>query len=310
MSPNPSPPIHLEPARPDDLEPAFRLIFRHCPPKNVDLRVATALELVRTGELDPAGVLVARAGSHLVGAMVCHLNPGGGGLVWPPQVALADAEPIEDQLVTHTIAWLRRRGAKLGQAILAPEDAPLAAPLLRHGFRHVTNLWYMRHDLRRLPRERSRAGRLVFETYRPCDPLMFRETLERTYEASLDCPEVNGIRTMDEIITGHQAQGLFNPERWWLVREYACPVAVVLITEVPGWQGWDLAYLGVVPEARRRGIGREATVRLLHEAARAKQLQLTLAVDARNQPAWNLYRGLGFEPCDQRQVYLAMWDGS
>jgi ribosomal protein S18 acetylase RimI-like enzyme len=302
-------PIHIEPARPEDLEPAFRLIFRHVPATETNLRIATALELTRTGELDPAGVLVARAGQRVVGAMVCHLSPGAGGLVWPPQVALSDAQPIEDQLVTGAITWLRHQGAKLGQALLTSEDAPLAAPLLRHGFQHITDLWYMQHNLHRLPRARPQAGRLAFETYGHCDPLVFRETLQRSYEATLDCPEVNGVRTMDEIITGHQAQGRFDPDHWWLVREHACPVAVALIAKVPEWCGWDLAYLGVVPEARRRGIGREVTVRVLHEAAKAKQLQLTLAVDARNQPAWNLYRGLGFEPNDLRQVYLAVWGG-
>jgi ribosomal protein S18 acetylase RimI-like enzyme len=310
MSPDRHPPVVIDRARPDELCPAFRLIFRHAPPEGMESRIATGLEMIRRRELDPAGVLVARAEEGLVGAMVCHFTPGASGLLWPPQATMADAEAIEDLLVTHTIARLRGQGAKLGQALLVPDDAPLAAPLLRHGFRHITNLWYMRHKLGRLPRERPRAACLAFEAYRECDPLAFRETLWRTCEGTLDCPEVNGVRTIEEIVVGHQAQGTFDPDRWWLVREYASPVGVVLLTDVPAGHGWDVAYLGVVPEARRRGIGRDMTVRALREAAKAKQTQLTLAVDARNQPAWKLYRGLGFEPYDQRQVYLAVWGSS
>ncbi len=310
MSPDPQIPVVIDRARPDELFPALRLALGPSSPECAELRARAALEFTCRGELDPAGVLVARADEGLLGAMVSHLLPGASGLLWPPQAISPEADAIKDLLVRHSLAWLKRQGAKLGQAILAPEDAPQAAPLLRHGFQHITNLWYMRHRLDRLPQVRLRAARLAFESYRRCDPLAFRETLWRTYEGTLDCPEVNGVRTIDEIVVGHQAQGLFNSDRWWLVREYACPVGVVLATELPGGQGWDLAYLGVVPEARRRGIGRDMTVRALREAAKAKQVQLTLAVDARNQPAWKLYRGLGFEPCAQRQVYLAVWGSS
>jgi hypothetical protein len=30
-------------------------------------------------------------------------------------------------------------------------------------------------------------------------------------------------------------------------------------------------------------------------------------VDARNRPAWDLYCRVGFEPFDQREVFLATW---
>jgi ribosomal protein S18 acetylase RimI-like enzyme len=36
--------------------------------------------------------------------------------------------------------------------------------------------------------------------------------------------------------------------------------------------------------------------------------QLTLCVDARNSPAIGLYRSLGFERYDTREVYLAVLD--
>jgi ribosomal protein S18 acetylase RimI-like enzyme len=30
-------------------------------------------------------------------------------------------------------------------------------------------------------------------------------------------------------------------------------------------------------------------------------------VDGRNRPAWGLYRSVGFEPFDRREVYLAVF---
>ena len=165
----------------------------------------------------------------------------------------------------------------------------------------------MRHDLRSLPAGSPAASTLTYQTYKDCDPTLFHQILWRSYEQTQDCPEVNGLRTLQEIIVGHQAQGVYDPEHWWLARQAGQPVAALLVAKVPE-QGWDLSYVGVVPEARRRGIGQALTRKTLEEARSAGALQLTLAVDTRNLPAWNLYRHLGFEPFDQREVYLAIWN--
>ncbi len=296
------------PARTEELESAFNLVFQHVAREERAARVDNALRLIRQGELEPAGVLVVRGEKGLLGAMVCLLVPGASALVWPPQVAPASQrQEIEDQLLQCACAWLRQRGAKLAQTLLSHQEVGLAGALERNGFAHITSLWYLRHGLDRAADLQSAKGHLTYQTYRSADRMAFQQTLLRTYEGTCDCPEVNGVRNLDEIIEGHQAQGVYDPERWWLALEAGRPVGVLLLTEVPEWQAWDVSYLGVVPEARRRGIGRELTCKALREARLAGTTQLTLSVDARNQPAWNLYTGLGFERFDEREVYLAIW---
>ena len=81
-----------------------------------------------------------------------------------------------------------------------------------------------------------------------------------------------------------------------------------MLTEMPETGDWEVAYMGVVPEARRYGFGREMLLHALCEARAADAPTVTLSVDVRNQPAWKLYRSLGFEPYDQRVVYLAIFD--
>ena len=146
--------------------------------------------------------------------------------------------------------------------------------------------------------------RCRFQTFAECDRNVFEQTLLRSYEGTLDCPEVNGVRTIGEIIAGHQSQGLHDPGRWWLASVATAPVGVLLATAMPHGEGWDLAYLGLVPEARRHGYGREMTLKALCEARAADALQMTLSVDVRNRPAWQLYRSVGFEPVDERAVFL------
>ncbi len=292
-------------ARPDELVTAFRLVFGRLAVAERERRVHTALELVRAGELDPAGVLVAWQDALPVGCFVCQATPGASALVWTPGVAgRADERAVADELVRHACAWLCARGTKLAHALLSEEEMARAAPLLRHGFAHVTRLRYLRHRLDELP---SFTPRLRYETYAACDPVAFHDTLVRSYEGTLDCPEVNDVRTADEIIAGHRAQGLHDPTHWWLARDKDEPAGVLLLADVPALGGWDLSYLGVVPSARRRGVGRELTCKALAEARRAGAPQVSLAVDERNVPAWELYRGLGFVPYDRREVLLALF---
>ncbi len=132
-------------------------------------------------------------------------------------------------------------------------------------------------------------------------------TLQRTYEGTLDCPEVNGARTIDEVIAGHQAQGRFDPDRWWLALRDGQPVGVMLLSELAESNDWEVAYMGLVPEARRQGLGRQLLLQALHAARAAGVRSVTLSVDGRNHPAWQLYVGTGFVPYDRREVYLAVW---
>jgi ribosomal protein S18 acetylase RimI-like enzyme len=298
--------VTIEPARSDELPEAFALIFRQ-PAEARAGRVANALRLVRNGELDPGGVFVARARDGLQGAVICLPVPGASGLVWPPQVDTTPPTATEDSLVRHAADWLRQRGAKLGQALLTPGEAPLAAPLERNGFAHITTLWYMRHNLD-LPYGLVRAAdRLTYRSYADGAGDLFHATLLRTYEETLDCPEVTGVRSLAEVLEGHRAQGVYDPRRWWLALDGDRPVGVLLLTALQEYDAWEVAYVGVVPEARRRGWGRELLHKALRAAHASEASQLTLSVDARNRPAWRLYLELGFESYDCREVYLAVW---
>jgi ribosomal protein S18 acetylase RimI-like enzyme len=306
-----------EAARRDEIADAFRLLFPQFTPEERERRVAHALGLVERGDLDPHGVLVLREVGGLLGAIVCVPTPGAGALMWPPSCLPGpDRAGHEDALVRHGCAWLRVRGARLAQALLAPEDMLLAAPLLRNGFDHVTHLWFLRHDLsdpppgRAVPRAAScpwHTVRLDYLPYDGRDPAAFHQTLLRTYEGTLDCPEVNGVRTVEEVVAGHRAQGVYEPARWLLARQEGVPVGVLLLMAAEGGE-WEVAYVGVVPEARGRGVGRELMLKALVEARAGGARRLVLSVDGRNRPAWGLYRGLGFEPNERREVFLAVWD--
>jgi ribosomal protein S18 acetylase RimI-like enzyme len=295
----------VDEARIEDLAPAFRLIFQHVRSEERELRVRNALELVEQGLLERCGVKVAREAGQLVGAVICAAVAGAGGIIWPAQAPdHAHGAEIEDQLMQSALRWLQQRGAKLVQSLLASHELNLGGILERNTFRHITDLWYMRHLLKSIPQQLPPT--LSCHAYNHRNRDRFHATLMRTYEDTQDCPEVNGIRSIDEVIAGHRNQGTHDPQLWWLAESKGDPVGVVLLTEMPEWGGWDLIYLGVVKSARCRGVGRELTCRALSAAQSAGQRQLTLSVDARNEAALNLYRGAGFESYEKRAVYLSI----
>lgn len=297
----------ISPSAAEECTSSLTLLFSSRPIATRDNEVASVLEAIKRGDIDPAGLIVARDGDGVTGVILAAHLPGNGAVIWPPQVArgVIGSDAVADALVRHARGWLQRRGAKLIQAILLPDEAPTARPLLRNGFIHATQLWYLRHNLDFAVDILGRVDCLRLETFRACDADLFGVTLARSYEWTQDFPELTGVRTSAEVMAGYQADG-FDPDRWWLAFGGKEPVGVLLVNPAPDWGGWDVSYVGVVPEARRRGVGRELMRHALIEAKAAGMPHLSVAVDVRNLPASELYRRLGFESFDQRDVYLCI----
>jgi ribosomal protein S18 acetylase RimI-like enzyme len=282
----------------------LRLALRHVPAPDRAKRVEHIHQLLARREIDPDGLLVAADNGRLVGALICTLLPGASSHLWPPHTLhTAEKVRIEDALISTGLDWLRRGGAKLAQAILSAVENAYAGALPRNGLRHVTRLLSLRHALREIPSVTPPNG-LTVAAFRTNRPEVFHQTLQRTYEGTLDCPELNGVREVEEVVQGHMSQGRFHPDRWWLIRLGKRPVGVLLLNEIPEWKEWEVAYVGVVPEVRRSGIGRTIAWQALTAAKSAGQRALNLAVDQRNLPARQLYHALGFESLDHREVYL------
>src|SRR5690348_13385932 len=104
-------------------------------------------------------------------------------------------------------------------------------------------------------------------------------------------PELEGLRSLDDVLASHRAGGRFVADRWQVGRVRGEPgsAAVLLLSGVPDRDAWEVAYLGLTPPARGRGLGRAV---LAHAAALARPhaARLELAVDVRNLPAHHLYR--------------------
>ena len=79
-------------------------------------------------------------------------------------------------------------------------------------------------------------------------------------------------------------------------------VGYLLAQRLP--DGWHVLDLGVAPEARRRGIGREMLINLVQVTDR-QHTPVTLEVRVSNAPAIKLYEELGFVSHGRRPHYYS-----
>jgi ribosomal protein S18 acetylase RimI-like enzyme len=277
---------------------AFALFFAEADER--EARVGLALDAIERGDLDPELILTGWLGSRVAGVLVAEPLKGGGASVWPVRVRPGTGRGhIEDQLIASALAALRDRGVKFAQSFVPPEDAGGGDALARHGFAPVTRMWQMRRDVPPVPPP----------VHADIVPLadagedVFRRALLDTFTDALDCPELNGLRTPEETIAGHRA-GAPDLSRWWLARLGGGPAGVLILSESAATDVWEVGYLGVVPAARRRGVGRALADFAVRQAATAGARALMLLVDERNRPAIDLYKKAGFRLVDIHNVYL------
>lgn len=296
-------PIAVTPIRPDELLPAARLLFLAVLEAEREKRAERFASLVTSGEIDPAGLLVARRNGTPVGAAVVQLLPGGSAVVVPPS---PQGGEVADILATATVDFLQNSPSVIAHLFLDPSEVSKAVPLLRYGFRSAATITHMLRDLEHLP---PPPIGLTF-TPSAVDPVLFGETLLDTYIDSLDVPEANTDRPADDILTGYRP-GQPDPPHWWLARDSAgTPVGLVILIPPRFSPTWELGYLGVVPAARGSGFGTTLLRFALRTARELGASHLTLSVDTRNEPALALYRSHGFRSFQEQRVFLWRRDPS
>jgi ribosomal protein S18 acetylase RimI-like enzyme len=293
-----------------ELHSAFSLLFQHLALLERQQRIANALQLVAQGEIALDNVLVIRDRGDLRGVAVCCAHAGAVGQIWPPQVrSVANQEAIEDALLCSALDRLRQAGSRFIQALLTGEDAPAIPCLVRAGFRQLSSLLTMSHSLAMTEAWSSQSGGTFALRYRTFTELghdRFRDIMLHSYEGSLDFPELNDIRDVDDVLQAHRLQGNFHPEQWLAAYHEDQAIGLLLLAEMADQSEWELSYVGVVPEWRGKGFGTELVREALRRAVQLRASRLTVAVDSRNLPACRVYTRLGFLLVEEHQVYVLL----
>lgn len=275
-----------------------------------DARVAefTALAVRKRYDLSSMVVVVkggARMGaSPVLWAVLPIVQPGRTVLMLTPPRTGRDA--MEGASAAVELALRRLAPIRLAQALVDPDDPSAEQPLFSAGFQRMARLVYMQRVLAGppvapgVPQAERRS--LKIQTYSPATHGPFREALAASYEGSLDCPRLNGLRDLDDILEGHRVAGQHNPDLWTVLMDGERPAAVVLLSPTDNDDAMELVYLGVSPAYRRKGLAHWCLQHALHRTSELGLSKLMLAVDGENRPALRLYYRFGLKRFHERSA--------
>jgi GNAT superfamily N-acetyltransferase len=192
---------------------------------------------------------------------------------------------------------------QLAQVLLEPGDDATRRIFESRRFIRMAELIYLHTAIRRpLPPPPLPPG-WVWHSYGPKTHQLFADAILASYQQSLDCPGLTGVREIEDIIAGHKASGEFDPAYWTVLcrtrsanaqgRGAEEALGVLLLSRLPRGDTVELVYIGLSPEARGLQLGEWLMRHALHSALSMGVLRLSLAVDSINRPALKLYYRFG-----------------
>jgi len=255
---------------------------------------------------------------------VALIAPGAGrvGMVFasPPLPKFPAHAPADPGLVAALNTACRAVGEShpnefaLIQALVEANQAWLKRALIGARFLSVGRLLYLRRDNQAppvpgLPVSGPWPADIRVVTARSLGVIttqnrVLEHCLDRTYEGTLDCPELFGLRDTADILASHRACGRHDPDLWWVAMRQDRAVGCALFNPYPDQGSVELVYLGLAPEIRGLGLGERLMTFALHHMARMSMQRVACAVDERNAPARRLYDRLGFSRFDAREALV------
>lgn len=247
----------------------------------------------------------ARQRARPVAAAMVVENPGRiGMLIFSSPVLPGVQDAPLGRLIQTISADALDSGMSLVQCLLEPYQDRDATVLRSAGYFRLAELIYMRLDLRSNTFEQPGQIDLNWRSCGDFSEAELARVIEATYIDSRDCAAISGLRKPSDIIATHKSCGIFCPHSWWIAEREKVPVGCILVNDCANPGESEVIYIGVVPQHRGKGLGKELICRAADKARMRNQVSLVLAVDASNNHAIKAYRTLGFAETNRRMVYV------
>ncbi len=267
-------------------------------------QVQNFIDLSGPRGIDLDDLWIGLSSEHVCWAMLPVLSPGGTMLLLsPPRLAAGVPREAIGAVIDAACLAHAASGVQLAQLLIDPAELSLRQAYVESGFLDLAELIYLSRDLKKFVPMPSLSPGIRLLNYRPDLHPAFADTIAQTYHDSLDCPGLSGLRTIEDVIVGHKGTN-FDPATWYLLTIEHRPSGVLLMGSSSYSNAMELVYLGLVPEARGRGLGDVMMQLALWTVHRHNRSELTLAVDARNAPAIKLYFRHGLKRMGSRAALI------
>ncbi|MEN1679970.1 MAG: GNAT family N-acetyltransferase [Planctomycetota bacterium] len=259
---------------------------------------------------EPLGAFDALVGAwerdRLVAAAWAQPQAGKTAAVWMPKFAASPSTVVARRLLDLAMLRADTAGVCLSQAMLESLDQPAVSDLEATGFRRAATLdyveWVAVDDTAGAPT--APVGTLKLSAAEQTPRAELEQLVGQTYQKTRDCPELEGLRDVRDVLHGYRSAGDSADELWWVIRSGDCAVGVLFLTEHTRSRQMELTYMGLIPQSRGRGLAKQAVAAAQQTTRTRRCKQLVLAVDRRNEPARRVYRSAGFRAWAERTVFL------
>jgi ribosomal protein S18 acetylase RimI-like enzyme len=282
--------ILCRPVTSSEVRTAVALILRTHGRLATDSQVADFLRFSAQRQLNLEQMRIATVDGAVTWAALPVLSPGRTMLLFTPTQFIGPAsEAAASALIESACDHCANREVDLAQVLLDPDQHEAREFFRQHEFAEMAELIYLHGSAHRSAKAPPLPPGYHWETYSEANHALFQQAILGSYAQSLDCPALNGLRHIDDVILGHQATGEFDPHLWLALCAGGKPVGVLLLCRLPLTDALELVYLGLAPEARGKGLGDLLLQESMHHVIAQNRRRLTLAVDAKNRPAMALY---------------------
>jgi len=272
-----------------DLPSALALILSVGGKLASQAQVGEFLQFAARRQINVAETWVAQIAGRLTWAALPVVSPGRTLLLFAAPLQTPPAIIAASEVVARVCQLYGRAHVDLAQILLDPTDAIARKFYGAHGFTEMAELIYLNGNFPRAANPPQLRPGIRWLSYSAGSHKLFADTILRTYVQSLDCPSLNGMRNIEDVIIGHKSTGEFHPELWHLLCVGDRPQGVLLLSIVPNTDALELVYLGLVPDARGKGLGEILMQMAFGEVTRTGRVRITLAADSKNTPALKLY---------------------
>lgn len=314
----------IEVCQPADRESALGVVLQSLAPG----QRAGLVESLRGQDAESLGpfdaLVTAKRGEFLAAAAWAQPQPGRTASFWPPQASGGARSVIDDPtrrgLTTAAVKAADAAGVSMTQTLLESERDPSIPALEASGFKRLATLCYLQWERNADSGTGPVApsSRVTFEPHAGADRQRLAEVVQLTYEDTLDCPGLEGVRDVHDSLDGYRQVGQHDPSLWFFMRSAASAVdrsldaqgrgrrdaGVLILSPHPLSSQLELVYVGVVPKARGQGLGAYAVQHAKQVLAARGMERIVLAVDAANAPALRVYNDAGFVEWARRLVYV------
>lgn len=243
---------------------------------------------------------------NILHSVLCVPNPGHTCMVFASNPSSKRDVLSIGGLIDHASIELFPENLDLAQALLEPSETLLRDAFLLASFSELAMLSYLERPMPTKRQIQALSWPDGFEIHSFKDSMRDELIilLDETYDQTLDCPGLCGLRSTEDILAGHLASGEFDPALWSLLRKQGRPCGALLLNPSPASHAVELVYMGLSPSARGCGLGSKLLQYGMNLLAGRVEHNITLAVDEQNKPAMGLYHKMGFRRVLRRRAMI------